>query len=94
MPTLWKYEIKELREDVEVNLPDNWTCIVAKVTSGDSGKPYWVQVMSDKKAPTQVLAVCQCPEGYFKAPLTMIGLRVFFCKHVVNLLAFLKEREK
>jgi hypothetical protein len=97
MPQLWKYELKDLKEIVEVNLPDDRKCIVAKVTSGDSGKTYWCQILYQRHGGKNnvIAVVCQCPEGFFNWPLTTEGSNdTFFCKHVANLLAFLKEREK
>ncbi len=95
MPKLWQYDEKELREDVKLNLPEDWKCRVFKVTSGDSGKTYWVQLLSNDYAALNVkrmtLSLCNCSEGYFQLPLSVLGLKMC-CKHASNLLEFLKDK--
>jgi hypothetical protein len=102
----WTYDEKELREDVRLNLPADWACRVFKVTSGDSGKSYWVQVMWNHAGPLEpgtllrlqraqkVIILCDCPEGEFHQPLTVLGFQDFVCKHGKNLLQFLEEKGK
>lgn len=75
----WKVDEKEVRADVKDNLPNDWDLKVFLVTSGDTGKKYWVQVMTERN--TAPVFLCDCPEGKFKAPLTILGLRDFMCKH-------------
>lgn len=91
---MYLYREAPLRDDVKLNLPDDYICRVFEVTSDDSGhvKKYWVQILQPKKNLRQVLAVCQCNEGYFKAPLTILSLQDFFCKHVQALLGYLREK--
>ena len=77
----WKVDEKEVRTDVKDNLPNDWELKVFKVTSGDTGKTYWVQALRKKAGVTVFL--CDCPEGKFKAPLLVLGLREFMCKHAL-----------
>lgn len=58
------------------------------VTSGDSGEKYWVQLL--KEEGQKPIAFCDCPEGKFLGPLVTIQA-IEPCKHVDNLIAFLKE---
>lgn len=75
----WKVDEREVRNDVKDNLPKDREVRVFKVTSGDTGKTYWVQVMLCTKAVP--IYLCDCPEGKFKIPLLILGLREFTCKH-------------
>jgi len=93
MSPMWKYEEKELREDVRLNLPNHWKCQVFKVTSGDTGKEYWVQIIGSGGHHLNQIVLCDCPEGKFHQPLTVLGLKDFICKHGQNLLAFLKDKK-
>jgi hypothetical protein len=91
MPNLWKYDEKELRDDVKLNLPEGWKLRVFHVTSGDSGKKYWVQILRSSERSDFVISLCNCDQGYFQLPLSVLGLKIC-CKHAENVLAFLKER--
>lgn len=102
----WQYEEKDLRDDVKLNLPDDVHCRVFEVTSGDTGKKYWVYLIWHHEGPlepktilqlqraTKIHVLCNCPEGYHHAALTILGLSDFFCKHTKNLLLFLGEKER
>ena len=96
MPHFWKYDEVEPRDDVKTNLPDDWRLRVYKIVSGDTGKTYYVQVLIGKNARThtevQTIYICNCPEGIFKAPLSILGLG-YPCKHAEHLAEFLKERK-
>jgi hypothetical protein len=85
----WEYDEKPIREDVKLNLPDGWKLRVFQVTSGDSGKKYWVQLMDSAQSQ---MTFCNCAEGYFQLPLAVLGLKAC-CKHAGNLLKFLEEKE-
>ena len=89
-PKIWKYDQVEVREDVKAQLPDGCQLDVYKVLSGDSGKTYYIQIQSMK--PAVPIYLCNCPEGTFLAPLSIVGLGPQ-CKHAENLAAFLKEKE-
>lgn len=75
-----KFRNCEIREDVKLNLPDGWKLRVVEVTSGDSGKKYFVQYLSNKET-KQRIVTCQCPQGYFQIPLTVLGFQESWCKH-------------
>ncbi len=92
-PGVWKYDETYVRDDVKTNLPDSWKVRVFKVLSGDSGNKYYVQVMQGPRnsSPFIPIALCNCNEGTFLAPLAILGLPTGLCKHAKNLLAFLKE---
>lgn len=88
----WKYERKDVREDVETQMPDNWKLEVWLVTSGDSGDQYWIQVLTESlTGKTTPLYLCDCPQGKFKAPLSVVGLGPQ-CKHAINLAAVRQQR--
>lgn len=95
----WKYEQTVTREDVLTALPDHCTVTVYKVTSGDTGKIYYVQVLKirwdfpNKQNASQTVYLCNCPEGTFRAPLEVVGAGRG-CKHAENLAVFLKERNE
>lgn len=88
---LWKYDLVDTRDDVKTEMPDGWKVEVYKVTSGDSGKTYYVQHVhwGDSKGS---YFFCSCPEGIFRAPIAMTGGKC--CKHAENLKQFLEERKK
>lgn len=95
----WVFEEFNVREDVKLNLPDDWKVRVFRVVSGDSGKKYWVQVVSHevqgklgKRYDRSFL--CNCNDGWFKVPLLILGLQDFTCKHGVQLSAFLQSEKK
>lgn len=99
---MWKYEKLDTRDDVKTAMPDNWTVHVYKVTSGDSGKKYHVQVIEDGlrfssaaiKGTRHRIYLCECPEGTFKAPLSIVGALPYGpCKHAQNLAMFLSEKK-
>ena len=92
------FEKKSVREDVKLNLPEGWDLQVYKVISGDTGKDYWIQILarftddhSTGVRNEQVIPLCDCPEGKFKQPLAVLGLKDFWCKHSKALVEFLKS---
>ena len=94
---MWRYELVDTRDDVSLALKSTtMSTEVYKVTSGDSGKKYYVQVLSIEqemgRVPSTKVYLCNCPEGTFRAPLSVIGLGPV-CKHAKNLAVFLKERK-
>lgn len=103
---MWKYEQLDTREDVITAMPDNWTVRVYKVTSGDSGKKYHVQIVEEIRAVKLLpgapgsdrkerIYLCNCPEGTFKAPLSIVGALPYGpCKHAQNLAMFLAEKKR
>lgn len=93
----WQYDERDIRPDVELNLPPDWKLQVFKVTSGDSGKHYWIQVLRQKDwkaSRRQTITLCNCPEGQFLAPLVVVGLGEHRCKHATALLAYLEDKEE
>jgi hypothetical protein len=88
-----KYEEKDLREDVEVNLPDDWKLRVFTVTSPDSGNEYFVQIL-ERIGFGKPIVLCDCPQGKFHAPLIIVGLSSFQCKHGTSLLELLERKVK
>lgn len=93
----WSYSQKDLLDEVKENLPEDYSLLVYKVTSGDTGKEYWVQLMYHASKPggfhNQIFAMCNCNQGTFRLPLTVLGMKDFFCKHVTNLLEFIEEQK-
>jgi hypothetical protein len=85
----WKYEECDVRDDVKLALPEGWSLRVFRVQSGDSGEKYYVQIMQTRHSP-QPICLCDCMQGKFLAPLSILGLGEP-CKHGSNLLAFLKN---
>jgi len=79
-----------VREDVKLNLPKGWKLEVYEVVSKSSQKKYWVQILWDAESTT--IALCDCPEGKFLAPLEILGLQGFRCKHAQNLIEFLSRK--
>lgn len=77
-----------IREDVKLNLPKDWKLEVYEVVSKQSGKKYWVQILYDANT---TIALCDCPEGKFLAPLEILGLQGR-CKHAQNLVEFLGRK--
>lgn len=73
------------------------TLEVYKVTSGDSGKKYYVQVLSIERemgrVPNTTILVCNCNEGYFRIVLAILGIEDP-CKHTIHLKEYLEERKK
>jgi hypothetical protein len=95
----WIFEEKDVRDDVKLNFPDEWKLRVIHVTSGDSGKKYWVQILHKKLAfeneiPKHKLPItmCDCNEGKFQQPLSVLGLKIC-CKHAEYALAYIRERK-
>jgi len=86
---LWKYEEKDVRDDVKLKLPEEWWLRVFLVTSGDTGKQYLVQIMGTEK--TKTICMCNCNYGLCQIPLSVVGLGPC-CKHAENLLLFLREK--
>lgn len=89
---LWKYDLLETREDVLREMPDGWRVEVYKVTSGDSGKEYFVQKVARPGVPRMYFYLCNCREGLFRIPVAITGGRC--CKHTENLIEFLKGKGK
>lgn len=92
----WAYEEVEVREDVKTNLPDDWKLRVFKVRSGDSGETYFVQVLdgNSNRYSTSQIVLCDCMQGKFLAPLSVLGTgEDFNCKHASQLLDFLKKTD-
>ena len=79
-----KYEECNLRDDVKLHLPEGFKAKVYKVTSGNSGKVYFVQLEWDKEG-NLILSTCQCVAGYFQ--ILIAGTPC--CKHVKALLEVL-----
>ncbi len=101
MPHFWRYDQVEPRDDVLLGIPDTWKIEVYKIQSGDSGKVYYVQLLSSE-IPKIVgrgdsgrtwIYLCNCPEGVFRAPLSVLGIESP-CKHASHLADFLKEKKK
>ena len=96
---LWKYDVAEVRDDVKWTLPDNSSLEIYKIVSGDSGKIYYTQVLrissdpSSKAGLSKPIYLCNCPEGTFRAPLSVVGQGPV-CKHAENLAAFLEEKKR
>lgn len=90
---MWRYQKCDTRDDVKTGMPDGWKVDVYKVTSGDSGKQYYVQCISSLTMDD--IYLCNCPEGTFRAPLGIVGASApsKICKHAENLAAFLKEKK-
>lgn len=87
-------EADRLSDKVRVGLPSGYTCRVFRSTSGDSGKDYWINlVWGPGQELTRPFAVCQCHDGFFKAPLSMLAIPDGYCKHVQDLLALLPMRK-
>ena len=102
--SFWKYDKVDTRDDVTVKLPDNAKLEVYKTVSGDSGKIYYIQVLTLRSAPhyesgivlrlkPQIIYLCNCPEGTFRAPLSILGLECP-CKHAEHLAEYLKEMKR
>jgi hypothetical protein len=89
-PRKWQYRIADLRDDVKDRLVQQDRLFVAEVTSGDSGKKYWVQINFPKIGPPQ--SICQCQQGFFQWYPGMYGMGPC-CKHAENLIFFLKEKD-
>lgn len=96
----WKYDKVDVRDDVKIQLPDNWKLEVYKIVSGDTGKTYYVQVLkevweksSGNDSGSCPIYLCNCPEGTFRASLSVVGLGPA-CKHAEHLAEFLKERKQ
>jgi hypothetical protein len=87
---LWKYEEVDVRDDVKTALPDGVKLRIFKVTSGDSGKTWYTQIL--KWQGTEYY-FCNCPEGWVRAPLEVLKAGEL-CKHPTNLVAFLKEKKQ
>jgi len=93
----WQYDERDLRPDVKLNLPKEWKLQVFKVISGESGKSYWIQVLRQtncKASMRSTITLCNCPEGQFLAPLVVLGLGEFRCKHAAALLTYLEAKEE
>jgi hypothetical protein len=90
----WTYEPADLRDDVELIIHDskNYKIEVWKVTSGDSGEKYYVQILK-QIAPPHLYYFCHCPNGFPMIPLEVLQLGKH-CKHIEHLKQFLKERKK
>jgi hypothetical protein len=86
----WQYRDLGVREDVELELPVGYKLYVWEVTSGDSGKKYWVQILNFESF-KRPITMCSCNQGTFQQPLSILGLKIC-CKHAENLLLYLKEK--
>jgi hypothetical protein len=81
------FDEKNIREDVKLNLPNDWKLRVLEMTSGDSGEKYWVQYMENKNFHNHI-CICNCPRGLFHIPVEILGLYPEGrCKHVKTFLA-------
>ena len=91
----WVFDEKDVRDDVKLNLPDDWKLRVFHVTSGDSGKKYWVQILTTRNPLRyeSAITLCNCNEGYFQLPLSVLGLKKC-CKHAERTLDFIKEHTR
>jgi hypothetical protein len=87
----WQYRLADLREDIRNLLRPGDRLFAAEVTSGDSGKRYWVQLCFPKDG--KVMSVCQCSAGFFQWYPGVHGMKPC-CKHAENLILFLKEKGK
>ena len=89
---VWSYRKAEPTDEVRENLPDGYTFLIYEVTSGDTGKSYWVQLLYHEeqsgRVPSTVFAHCNCNKGEFQWPLATLGIKEHFCKHITNLLEF------
>jgi hypothetical protein len=93
----WTYEEKSPRDDLKLQLAGDWQVKVFKVTSGDSGKEYYVhllyQLSYSPKNKTPI-ALCTCPQGeYLHTPLVATGQYGSMCKHSIMLVEFLASQE-
>jgi hypothetical protein len=86
----WKLVEKALPKQVKKGLPNTYGARIFEVTSGDSGKVYWVWLIHRKHQPARI-TLCDCRDGYFKAPLSLLGQKEFFCKHIQKVRHFLKK---
>jgi hypothetical protein len=87
----WSYRQAEPTDEVKENLPDGYTFLIYQVTSGDTGKPYWVQLLMVPNTKT-LFAHCNCNKGEFQWPLATLGIAEHFCKHITNLLEFREKK--
>lgn len=88
----WAITEKALLKVVRKNLPKPYTARVFEVISGDSGKKYWVQLIHRQHVKARI-TLCNCRSGYFKAPLTLSGLKKHYCKHIQFVRQWLKDRK-
>lgn len=89
----WIFDEKDVRPDVQLYLPDDWKLRVFHVTSGDSGKKYWVQILHNEGSDHfRDITLCDCSEGKFQQPLSVLGLKVC-CKHAGETLDFIKNKK-
>lgn len=89
----WVYDLKDIREDVQMYMKDSGKMYVAHVTSGDSGEKYWVQIFIPTLAKTKPMSICQCNQGFFQWAPAAYGFKLC-CKHAENLLVYINERKK
>lgn len=78
-----------VKDEVKLLLPEGYEVKVFKATSGDTGKEYFIQVLSCEHGPTILL--CDCYAGKFVQPAEILGLgKDLRCKHVRDLLEVIK----
>jgi len=82
----WQFEKVDTREDVATKMPDTFKVEVYKIKSGDSGKTYYVQYISQhgkgrNEKDVVGFYLCNCPEGTFRAPLGIVSAVQCACKH-------------
>lgn len=90
----WQYE---KCAPLNVALPDGWKVEVWRVTSGDTGKAYYVQVLTGAHGTTPVEStyICNCKDAMIHGQnLVAIARESYGCKHSENLHKYLEERKK
>lgn len=88
----WEISERAILRIVRKKLPRMYTARVFKITSGDSGKIYYVQLIHRHHVKARI-ALCNCKYGYFRAPLTLGGYKKEHCKHIRFVRKWLRERK-
>jgi hypothetical protein len=98
----WSFDKRPLNDACKLNMPRDWHLEVYKVKSPDSdprADPWWCQLMWEVDPDTKELSskhnivLCDCPVGKWNAPLIVLGLEDFICKHGQALLAYLRSKK-
>lgn len=101
---VWSYRLTEPRDIVLNYLHEGQRLIAAEVTSGDSGKTYWVYLLYFKppKHKGQVIGWCDCSDSkHVRLPRLLSGLVANppvvaegdMCKHAMYLAETLVKSE-
>lgn len=88
-----EFDEANVREDVVLLLPSNFTVRIFHITGSKSGKEYWIQVMFDstrRNSLSHAICLCDCPQGKFLAPLSIVDVQDKRCKHALALVDYLK----